>query len=289
MNCLDPQEAWVSSKSKRGRPLPTFKRSEAYVDLPKMSLPCGKCFLCRERRLKDIALRCVHEAATHQQSCVITNTYNGRHIPADGKLNPKDWSTFMKRLRRQVDHPIRALAVGEYGSKTKRPHIHALIFGMDCLGGAQVIDPDAPNRQYTSVHLDKLWGKGHVRLGEVTSASAAYVAGYALKARDASGEYKETFSYPKKPPLGRGWYDAHLQQMARLGFCTLDGNRVAIPQKYFEWDAEEQNLLAPWRDAKIDFAQNASLGISKDTLRMKAENRAENHRAKRGNKKAASL
>jgi len=275
-------------KRKDGKKIPTFRRSEGYTDLPKMELACGTCDLCRETRLRDIALRCVHEAQTHSQSSVLTCTYAPEHMPPGGKLNPKDWSILMKRVRRLVNYPIRALAVGEYGPNTNRPHIHALLFGIDFLGDARPIGPEQ-NQQYTSKILDDLWGKGHVRLGRVTSASAAYVAGYCLKKIESTTGQKETFSYPKRPPLGRGWYDKYLEQMARLGHVTLNGNILPIPQKYFEWDAEENNVLQKWKDKNMEYAQNAALGISEETRLFRAKNKALVKKSRRSMKKGHSI
>lgn len=76
---------------------------------------------------------------------------------------------------------IRYFACGEYGGKTDRPHYHAIIFGH--------VFPDwKPWRQSVSGHLlyrsadfERVWGKGHCEIGDVTSQSAGYVSRYILK------------------------------------------------------------------------------------------------------------
>lgn len=289
MNCLDPQRAWQTKATFNGRRKPTFKRSEAYTDL-KMEIPCGKCYLCRDRKVLDIATRVMHEASMHEQSCVITPTYSDENLPSDGKLRPNDWSIFMKRLRRRVNHTIRALTIGEYGSRTHRPHLHSLIFGVDLLGAATPINPGSQSPQYMSTLVDDLWGLGHVRIGTITPASASYVASYAIKGLGENKPgFKETYSYPKRPALGRMWYERNLEQLARLGHCILNGAVVPIPEKYFTWDAEEENVLQIWKDKRIEFAENAAIGISADTRRYHAESRAANKMAKRGLKKTGSI
>lgn len=113
---------------------------------------------------------------SHSDSCFITLTYAEENLPytLDGQktLCKRDIQLFMKRLRKYYDSKnnknpkeIRYYFCGEYGSKHKRPHYHAIIFGA-------LLDVDT---------LSRLWPHGLVHVGTCTADSIQYVAGYVLK------------------------------------------------------------------------------------------------------------
>lgn len=101
-------------------------------------VPCGSCIICRKRKANALAVRAIMET----ESCgsaplFITLTYNNEHLPHNDlgyeTLQKKDLQLFFKRLRSLLDnenliHSLRYLACGEYGSKTKRPHYHILLW-----------------------------------------------------------------------------------------------------------------------------------------------------------------
>jgi hypothetical protein len=92
----------------------------------------------------------------------------------------------MKRLRFSRSHAIRFYACGEYGETTRRPHYHAILF--NC-GFPDALVHSKNNRGellYTSADLGALWDNGQHLIGDVTFASAAYVARYCVK--KVSGE-----------------------------------------------------------------------------------------------------
>lgn len=101
-------------------------------------VPCGKCVICRKRKASALAARAIAETYTSGKSPLfLTLTYNDFHlrrsligIPTLQKL---DLQLFFKRLRSLLDaynieHHLRYLACGEYGSKTHRPHYHILLW-----------------------------------------------------------------------------------------------------------------------------------------------------------------
>lgn len=146
------------------------------------SLPfgCGQCLPCRINRRRVWTHRIMLESYKHQASCFVTLTYAPEHLPDGQSLVPRDTQLWLKRLRKlNAPNVIRYFVVGEYGDETQRPHYHAAVFGL-------AAQPCAICRhQYRRANCDCLlahsWGLGHVLVGDLTSDSAQYIAGYVTK------------------------------------------------------------------------------------------------------------
>lgn len=127
-------------------------------------------------------MRAMHEAQSHEHSMFVTLTYNDENCP--GELKPDHLSDYIREVRRQMrlNHPellgnrLRYIACGEYGSRTHRPHYHAIFFGL----GTKDEFRYKPGL-FKSPTLEKLWGKGQVRHGTLTPGAAAYTAFYTRK------------------------------------------------------------------------------------------------------------
>lgn len=97
-------------------------------------VPCGKCILCRDKKAREWSTRAMCEAQYSQgYPLFVTLTYDNVHLPKDG-VQKKHAQNFMKRLRINLnrymgrDINLRFFLCAEYGSKSKRPHYHALIY-----------------------------------------------------------------------------------------------------------------------------------------------------------------
>ena len=91
---------------------------------------------------------------------------------ADMILYKEDLQNYMKRLRRYNDGKrVRYFAVGEYGTESGRPHYHLCLFGLG------IEDQEIIEKSWT-VRGNK---QGIVHIGEITSESARYIAGYTIK------------------------------------------------------------------------------------------------------------
>lgn len=156
----------------------TFKLSSAWSDRP-IDLPCGRCVGCRDRRAREWALRCVHEAQMHTHNSFITLTYSPEDLPNDGGLRIGDFQRFCKRLRKRMG-AFRFYHCGEYGEQNLRPHYHAILFGLD-FHQDRVQVQATPYPRFRSETLTEIWGLGHTDIGSVTYESAAYVARYVHK------------------------------------------------------------------------------------------------------------
>ena len=98
-------------------------------------VPCGRCLECLKDRVNSWFFRLYNEQKNAKTALFITLTYDDEHLSYTDNgsmcLNYKDTQLFWKRLRKaqpKGDPKIRYFLVGEYGSKTHRPHYHAILF-----------------------------------------------------------------------------------------------------------------------------------------------------------------
>lgn len=105
---------------------------------------------------------------------------------------PRDATLFIKRfreiLRREFGLSLRYFLVGEYGDESWRPHYHAALFGV----GPEFSDV---------VH--RCWGKGHIMLGDLTTHSAQYIAGYCTKKMTSKSDSRLAGRHPEFSRMSR--------------------------------------------------------------------------------------
>lgn len=86
-----------------------------------------------------------------------------------------------------MSKPIKYYMAGEYGERYGRPHYHALLFGLDFADKLYHGRTKAGEKIYRSQTLERLWTHGYSSIGNVTFASAAYIARYVEKKRTGDG------------------------------------------------------------------------------------------------------
>lgn len=197
--------------------------------------PCGKCPACLSNRAQEWTYRLFAESKLHKKSCFVTLTINDENLldlcplSKSGNycsLNKKLVQLFMKRLRKNLTHRIRFYAVGEYGEHTKRPHYHAIIFG---------IGPE--DRQV----IESCWPYGFVSVASVVPGSIAYVARYCVKKLfsdsldyESEGILPEFSLMSNRPGIG---FNAMEKGVRRTSdgqmFVWYQGKRFGVP-KYFK-------------------------------------------------------
>lgn len=206
-----------------------------------LDLRCGQCIGCRDRRASDWAVRVMHEASFHAETCFVTLTYARDCLPAGASLDHGDFQKFMKRARKRLDVPLRYYMCGEYGPETQRPHYHACIFGAAFLDDRRVIGKSKSGFLfYESKLLTELWGHGIVTVQDLVPETASYCARYIMKKRlgqDADKFYGDrAHEYARmslKPGIGAEWYakygvsDAHEHD-----FVIQDGRHRPVPKYY---------------------------------------------------------
>lgn len=159
-------------------PLPAWRTRGGGVNLGReppdsqaLRLPCGSCLGCRLENARAWALRCHLELTQHPAAVFTTLTYAN-----DPKVLFKgDVQRWLKRLRKALDvgttgPRLKYFLAGEYGERFKRPHYHAIVFGLNAATHADLIE--------------RTWGLGFCQTVPVTPAAIAYVAGYCQKKLD---------------------------------------------------------------------------------------------------------
>jgi hypothetical protein len=207
-------------------------------------VPCGKCLPCQKKRRSEWSLRLEHEYLFSDSAFFITLTYNDYHIPRTKEgyqtLHKKHLQNYIKRLRndhvkyvsqyfkcskKDVKHkakPLRYYAVGEYGSKTRRPHYHLILFNMDIANLAP---------------LTNQWKAGFADVGTVTSASINYVTKYMFKQFNRKTDKRTPpFSLmSKKPIIGQAYlenYGVHHIESESLEVRDQNGHVRRLPKAY---------------------------------------------------------
>lgn len=141
-------------------------------------VPCGRCPPCFARRTSQWSFRLRVEGRQHMLSSFITLTYDTQSVPLSDNgfltLKKSDVQNFIKRLRKTnekkygIKDTIKYYVAGEYGSHTRRPHYHLIIFNAH---------PDAISSAWS---LDKR-PLGFIHIGTVTDASIGYSLKYISK------------------------------------------------------------------------------------------------------------
>lgn len=190
MVCYSPIKGYRAKyiNPETGKRPVVFSPSQGFVDKP-VIVPCGRCIGCLMTRAFYWSVRCVCESHYHDECYFLTLTYDEKHLPDDRNLKRADFQSFMKRLRYYFSGVrIKVFYCGEYGERRHRPHFHALLFGLPLKKeDVRVYPVDSSRRgniNYSCPFIEKIWGKGRVRLGSFSSGSASYVAQYNLKKHD---------------------------------------------------------------------------------------------------------
>lgn len=235
-----------------------------------MTVPCGRCIGCRLEKSRQWAVRCVHEAQMHEDSCFITLTYDEENVPEAGSLEKKAFPGFMKRLRKQfASGSLRYFHCGEYGDKFGRPHYHACIFGTG-FPDRRVWSDRSGNKVYRSEILEKAWPYGHAEIGALTFESAAYCARYCTKKlaadpsmdEEAYRRWKERYervnlatgeivtiepefaTMSNRPGIGRSWIEKYLYDVYPHDEVIVRGFPSKPPRYYDEVLEEKDPELA---------------------------------------------
>lgn len=262
MSCFHPVHGFKSRSvnPSTGKRSVTFRASEGFIDLP-VTVACGRCVGCRLERSRQWAMRCIHEAQLHEDNAFVTLTYSDANLPYGGTLIKKHFQDFMKRLRKKyTGKKIQYFHCGEYGERSRRPHYHALLFGLRFPDQQLHKRHAAGHSVYTSEVLSNLWGLGFCTLGEVTFESAAYTARYIMKkinGDQAEAHYRviepetgevihlqsEYITMSLKPAIGKEWFEQFSNDVYPDDFVVVRGKKMK-PPKFYDKLLEEQCAVA---------------------------------------------
>jgi hypothetical protein len=223
---------------------PYYKKPNGYLEA--IPLPCGKCPVCKQKRVSQWAFRLMEEEKISSSAHFVTLTYNTQYVPITSKgwmtLNKKDVQNFLKRLRKIEPNKLRYYLAGEYGDQKMRPHYHIIIFNLTDIS-----------------HVEKTWKLGDIHTGRVTGASVAYTAKYIDKDKriplHANDDRIPEFSLMSKG-LGASYLtpaiiNYHKADLLRCFVKTQDGYSVSLPRYFRNRIYTDQEKLDQIRQIKI--------------------------------------
>lgn len=210
-----------------------------YVKKTNFLVPCGKCINCRRKYQFSWVVRLQHQyISCKQKALFLTLTYNDDNLPLNSTLVKKDIQDFIKRYRKHYnDIKIKYFAVGEYGSKTMRPHYHIIIFGINSFNNKFL------NNRMANMVSNYIWKKGFCHIGDVNEKTIRYCSKYVMK-EFVKGYNKDDFNkagmtYPfslKSTGLGLEYflqnYNYIKEQILNNRPISLYKSKIGYPRYY---------------------------------------------------------
>ncbi|AJK28227.1 putative replication initiation protein [Eel River basin pequenovirus] len=172
------------------------------------NIPCRQCMNCRINAQRVWACRIQLEGFFHGSSTFVTLTYSdssrymetvlGQDGLVRGTVRPRHLKRFIRRLRNELkeNHPnadsnFRQFGVGEYGTKSQRPHYHVMLFGIDPVTAAEAVP--------------KAWTKsgepiGFTSVAFINADRSAYIAQYTTKKMVNDDDPRDRFMLHGRSP-----------------------------------------------------------------------------------------
>lgn len=331
MSCTKPLHGYVSSHNHpSGKTKFTFDVAKS-IDGKVMYIPCGSCDSCCMKQAAVKGFQSELEASMNgdygDHNTYLTVTFDNEHLAPDLGLHHEDWQEFAQALRdkersdakkeNRKPATIKFSMCGEYGKASARnnwiarPHFHAIIFNYKF----DDVEPESTNDfgqiLYSSESCATLWGRGNIKIGEVSSASANYVARHNDKKLtngknrilvDAEGkrymmiwnsntgkrnrvrpEYSQSSN---RPGIGKKWYDkfkSDIYEVAPRGLISCGhyadfpqikaSQHYRLPPPYFDTLFERENpaAMAEIKAARVVEAQTHAADNTHERLETKAK------------------
>lgn len=198
------------------------------INTPKLQnqpVPCGKCPKCVSTKVQQWQFRIKQQMKISQNAYFVTLTYDEDNVPygvTSPTLCKRDVQLFLKRLRKlqsvKSDFKIKYYLVGEYGSKTKRPHYHAIMF--------DIFDVN---------DIHKAWNIGFTYSPKAEPQAVKYVLKYISKQRGKVKGKEREFSLMSKG-LGANYLSNAIvkyhQNNLKNCFITDEGFKKSMPKYY---------------------------------------------------------
>ena len=243
-----------------------FNKKEKYDELcvctDAVLIPCRHCVGCCTSLSREWMHRMVLEKEVSKTSYFLTLTYDEENIPVNHQLNKKHLDDFLKALRNYFKNKydydgIRYYACGEYGSKTARPHYHAIIYNLPLTPLEFKVFGFEYDKRYkfrvvgkgedgTDLYefdlLNQLWKKGFVVVGQVTDRSCGYVARYVDKKRlsgeknkdlKACGIVPEFNCMSRMPGIGVPYYEKYYKKILDNNLnIFINGTTISVGRMF---------------------------------------------------------
>ena len=187
-------------------------------------LPCGRCPSCKEKRLKDWAVRCELESRYYKDNCFVTLTYREDSLPKG--LVKKDFQKFIKDLRNS-GVSVRYFGCGEL-SPSGRPHYHLCLFGYFPDDARFSHMSKSKEHIFKSKFLDNIWSKGIVAVQYFSPRTAGYCAGYTLKEKNTG-----FILMSKRPGIGERYIKENAEKVYKNDSIVCNFGVSGVP-RYFD-------------------------------------------------------
>lgn len=173
------------------------------------------------------------------------------------QLHKPDLQNFFKKLRKV--YKCRYYAVGEYGSKTYRPHYHVLLFG-----------------KVPEDFIRKSWEFGLVHIGRVSQKSVMYCLGYMVNGKHwtmTKGRVRPFCTMSRRPGIGANYLTPGMiawHKSDRKNYAVLDGVKRHLPRYYKEKIFSKiDRVRIAVRDQKAAFKRDVAWLRSPEMARLK--------------------
>lgn len=282
--------------------------------------PCTQCHACRYNKSQELMSRHEFEASTWRGVCAfVTLTYAPKYLPGPpgvygmGSLRREDIVHFKKRLRENLERKygirVRIHAVGEYGTKNKRPHYHLIIYGLtpdqaeiECYRAWSEPGSMSPEENETIPReifkrLPNRRFYGQVQSLPVKDGCTAYVTKYVLKGHTSKQNFNNSFPtdtrepefsmMPNNPGLG---YHGMVQMVSQLqrykiyyleypetnhwGDKGLPMNEIKYRQRWYDGVKKGTYLMGKYARDKV----RTMMGVKPDKAKTPDELFAEKRR-----------
>lgn len=234
---------------------------------------CGRCYPCLAKKRAEWGFRMQQETKYCESSAWITLTYDDENIPLAKDETPslfkQDLVNFNKRVRwhimndEKTESPYykilpngrkapayRYLAVGEYGSQSKRPHYHLMAWNLPL----HWIKWDPIHNDYYSNQLEDIWDLGFIHIGKIEQGSIHYQAKYQLKELIA-GPHNDSMAIEpfqvmsRNPGIGQAYINDDIKAYYNNSFdpyATTENNYKQPLDRFYKdqiWDEEGRKVL----------------------------------------------
>lgn len=242
IRCIHPIRLKVNRYDVKKGTIPVINNEKSQY----MTIPCGKCIMCRIQKSNEWALRINHEADYYKEKIIFTTlTYNEENVPENYSLDKTDLQKFFKRLRKNYEtmckknktkgEKLKYLACGEYGSRRGRPHYHAVILGLNY-----------ENKEELAL-IKKSWTLGYTldERPRNQEATATYVAKYTTKIDNGRLYYDKKIAKKvskREPPfrlssngLGKRYCIKEKENLIANLYIRVGEYKKSIPRIYIRW------------------------------------------------------
>lgn len=232
-----------------------------------MWVDCWKCPHCRRKRAQTWQFRLEQEQKVAYSSIFLTCTYRTAHLPLTKNglptIKTEDHQKFLKRLRtfltrKHWDEKIRYYGVAEYGTQTKRPHMHYILFGLPDELTTAVFNQEKGIFEHPI--LTDLWSHGHTYSLPVNTAAIRYVSNYVQKSikdgfKDKGDDRLKERAYISDG-LGANWLTDRTMTFYRQNpvpyIIQQDGKKLPM-SKYYYKKLYDDDMKAQIQDELEDY------------------------------------